>query len=565
MAATEPNQPSPDVSELALAYLEQLDVAPAPDLSAFTQQLQDETHRLELRELVAAVQWAREHFPASLRAEAIVDGRYRLIRRLGSGGFGTVWLAEDQRLGRDVALKLVAGIGDTDAGIRALRNEVSTLARLSHRGIVRLYDSGTHDGCLFLAMEHVAGRSLADLLDALATRNDAPDAASIRLALDCPATPGETARLIDDWPRFCASLTVEMLWALAAAHGNGVVHRDLKPANVMLTGDGRPVILDFGIAGLRDHDAGTVTKGLFGTTPYMAPEQLAEGRSGKAVQVDVYQTGLILYELLTRQRAFTGTPRDVLLQKVLEGDFTPPSRLVPDLDKRLEDIVLRAMARNPQQRYPSADAFRTDLERWLAGTTPAASTGGAAMRTWRHLRGFVHRRRRPLVLLGALLLGGASTWFLNPRPLLRGIDRSKPGWVTIELNRACAVVPMAFWEDAAGAEVGHQAAVCVQPGDRQEGVLQLPAGRHELRLQLKTKTTHQPPDAKLHLRLLPTDDLPMAEALHRFQERVDALVEAQDAPLTTAEYEAFYEQSKVKVRGEAVTTFDLQQVRREAR
>ena len=169
------------------------------------------------------------------------------------------------------------------------------------------------------------------------------------------------------------------------------------------------------------------------------------------------------------------------------------------------------------------------------------------------------------MLLGALLLGGASTWLLNPRPLLRSIDRSKPGWVTIELNRACAVVPMAFWEDAAGAEVGHQAAVCVQPGDRQEGLLQLPAGRHELSLRLKTRTTHPPTDAKLHLRLLPTDDLPMAKALQQFQERVDALVAAQDAPLTTAEYEAFSAQSQVKVRGEATATFDLQQVRREAR
>jgi hypothetical protein len=303
-------------------------------------------------------------------------GPYRVVRRLGRGGMGAVYLAHDTRLDRPVALKVPRLRGLEPAAVERFRREGRAAAALRHPNICPVYDVGEVNGAPYLAMAYLEGQTLADRL---------------RAGLLPPAEAASVAR--------------KLAAALAAAHAKGVIHRDLKPANIMVTPDGEPVVMDFGLARLGDADAErlTGTGDVFGTPAYMAPEQVDRTAGPVGPATDVYGLGAVLYELLTGRPPFTGTLSETLWQI---GCREPerPTTLRPDLDPRLEAIVMKAMAKRPTERYLTMDAFATTLDDYLAA--PPAPVNRVA----RHLA--ADTVVEPAVAAPAPRRTGARRWWI---------------------------------------------------------------------------------------------------------------------------------------------------------
>jgi hypothetical protein len=280
----------------------------------------------------------RDHVakPASL---PVIDG-YEIGELLGRGGMGLVFKAKQTALKRHVALKLVVSGAHAGAEERArFRTEAEAVARLSHPGIVQIYDVGEQAGCPYLALEFVSGGSLARQLDG------------------APMPPRRAAQLVLDLAR-----------AVQHAHEQGIVHRDLKPANVLLTESGFAKIADFGLAKLLDVGQGhTATGTVFGTPEYMAPEQAAGKVRAIGPESDVYALGAILYELLTGRPPFLGTSTLETLDQVRTHDPVPPQTLQPKVPSDLATICLKCLEKSPARRYPSAAALAHDLDLFLRG------------------------------------------------------------------------------------------------------------------------------------------------------------------------------------------------------
>jgi len=261
---------------------------------------------------------------------AMLDGRYRIHGLLGRGGMGEVYRADDLKLGQQVALKFLPRELDDDRGrLNRFLNEVKLARQVSHPNVCRVYDVGEAGGQHYLSMEYVDGEDLASLLRRIG-----------RLPKDKAA---QIARQI------CAGL--------AAAHEQGILHRDLKPANVMIDGQGRAKITDFGLAGLEEAIAGPDVQS--GTPAYMAPEQIA----GKEVTVksDIYALGLLLYEIFTGKRAFEATTLAELRRAQTESTPTSPSSLVEGMDPAAERVILRCIEKPPAGRPESALAVAAAL------------------------------------------------------------------------------------------------------------------------------------------------------------------------------------------------------------
>jgi serine/threonine-protein kinase len=249
---------------------------------------------------------------------SMLGGRYRIVGRLGGGGMGEVYRADDLKLGQQVALKFLSPtVGQDPARLMQLHNEVRMARQVSHPNVCRVYDIDEVDGQTFLSMEFVDGEELGSLLR--------------RFGRFSPDRAGEIARQI------CAGL--------AAAHERGVIHRDLKPANILLDGAGNARIADFGLAGV----AGETVRA--GTPAYMAPEQIAGGTV--TAQSDIYALGLVLYELFTGQRAIDAKNVAELLLK-REAGIVPPSQVVRDLDPAVDRAIMRCLERDPADRPASA-------------------------------------------------------------------------------------------------------------------------------------------------------------------------------------------------------------------
>ena len=272
--------------------------------------------------------------------------RYRVLEKLGAGGMGEVYRAHDERLQRDVALKVLpAHILADETARKRFRKEALALSKLNHPNIATVYDFDTQDGVDFLVMEYVAGTTLTKRI----TDGALPE-------------------------KEVAQLGIQIAAALEEAQEQGVVHRDLKPGNVMVTPKGQVKVLDFGLAKLVRPVADTAatvslteTPAAAGTLPYMPPEQL----QGKPVDVrtDLYALGAVLYEMGTGQRAFPERESHRLITAILHETPQPPRALNREVSASLESIIFKALEKDPERRYQSARELRVDLER-LSGPEP---------------------------------------------------------------------------------------------------------------------------------------------------------------------------------------------------
>jgi serine/threonine-protein kinase len=285
--------------------------------------------------------------------DTLFDGRYRIERKLGAGGMADVYLAEDQELGRRVAIKILnSRHGNDDQFIERFRREAKNAAALNHPNIVSIYDRGEAEDTYYIAMEFLDGRTLKELIIG---RGAAP----INVAI-------EYAR--------------QILSALRFAHRHGIVHRDIKPHNVLVDGEGRVKVTDFGIARAGTSQM-TETGSIVGTAQYLSPEQAKGGEVDP--RSDLYSLGVVLYELLTGKTPFDGETPVEIAMKHLSATPKPPSKLRPDVPRELDMVVMRALAKNPDERYQSADEMEGDLERVARGARVSATTADTATQVLR--------------------------------------------------------------------------------------------------------------------------------------------------------------------------------------
>jgi len=283
--------------------------------------------------------------------DTIIDGRYRVVSRLGSGGMADVYLAEDQLLGRSLAVKVLHHhFAEDQEFVERFRREASSAAGLSHPNIVGIFDRGEWDGTYYIAMEYVPGRSLKALV-----REQGP--------LD---------------PVVAIDIVTQILQAARFAHAHGVIHRDLKPHNVILDEEGRARVTDFGIAQAGASDM-TLTGSIMGTAQYLSPEQ-AQGHAVSASS-DLYAVGVILYELLTGAVPFDGDTAVAIAFKQVSAQPLAPSTVNPATPAFLDEIVLRALAKDPAARYASAEEFIAALSGARARLPAAPATAIFATQT----------------------------------------------------------------------------------------------------------------------------------------------------------------------------------------
>jgi serine/threonine-protein kinase len=266
-------------------------------------------------------------------------GRYRILRKIGEGGMGAVYLAEDSEIGRRVAVKVPHfDANDSPAVIERFRREARVAGAIDHPHICPIYDVGAADGYHYLVMPFIEGTPLGRLID--------------------PDKP---------WPTSQAVALVRQL-ALEVMHQRGIIHRDLKPANVMLRPGGEPVLMDFGLArSLSQHL--TATGQAVGTASYMAPEQVVGDPAGLGPATDMYSLGVILYQLLTGVVPFEG-PLAAVYGHILHGTPVPPSTRRPGLDPELDALCLKALSKQAADRYASMAEFAQKLQQHLQRGDP---------------------------------------------------------------------------------------------------------------------------------------------------------------------------------------------------
>jgi predicted Ser/Thr protein kinase len=331
-------------------------------------------------------------------------GRYQILAELGRGGMGMVYKAVDPNIDRVVALKVISLAFQADEELKRdmrerFRREAKAAGVLQHHNIVTVYDADEDQGTPFIAMEYVEGQSLDKLMG--------PD----------QALPIKTAN----------SIVRQVAQGLAAAHQKGIIHRDIKPANILVTQDGVAKLMDFGIARIADSEltqAGTV----IGSPSYMSPEQL----TGQAIdhRTDIFSLGVVLYQLLTGERPFAGDNPTSIAYRVIRSEPTPPSELNPVIPPEYDQILTRALAKRPDDRYASAQDMADDLARVVGegpgeGTTVIVAAPAVLAKLQAVVRnGWIISAAAAVVLALALSLTAASMAgrvdpFAQVRPLIK--------------------------------------------------------------------------------------------------------------------------------------------------
>jgi predicted Ser/Thr protein kinase/tetratricopeptide (TPR) repeat protein len=305
-----------------------------------------------------------------------IVGDYEVIDEIARGAMGVVYKARHTTLGRVVALKvLLAGEHASPQQVTRFEREARAAAKLRHPNIVPIYEIGQHEGRRYFTMDFIEGRPLDMLI--------AHKRITVPRAL-------ETAAAVAD--------------ALAYAHGRGVIHRDIKPSNIMIDRQGRPQIMDFGLAKQLDSDTKfTRTGTTIGTPSYMSPEQ-ARGENDRIdVRSDVYSLGAVLYEMLTGQAPFVGETMMNIVMKVIHDEPVPPRRLNPKLHRDIQTIVLKAMEKDPDRRYQTMGELANDIRRYLTGEMISARPAGPLRRVTKTVRRF-----RTTIVVGASIAAVAT-------------------------------------------------------------------------------------------------------------------------------------------------------------
>ena len=348
----------------------------------------------------------RTSAPIQDRMVGQVVGNCRLLRRLGRGGMGDVYLALHLEYHKSVAVKILApDVTRNDELLARFRREAEAAARVDHPNIVEVYDIGCDQGHHYIVMGYVDGKSLQDIID---------------------------ERKIMD-PREAARVCAEIARGLQAVHADGIIHRDIKPANILLTRKNEIKIVDFGLASDAEDKSGlTVTGSIMGTPWYLSPEQ-AEGRRADT-RSDLYSLGIVLYILTTGERPFTGETHMSVLYKQIHEKPRDPRLANPDVPVEIVEIIVRAMEKKPERRYQTADEFASDLNRYLKGTFIRRSGAGALVDP-------VRRRKRKSALMTAVfaswilaLLGAiVAAFVVAPKPtspapaVAAAVDACRPG------------------------------------------------------------------------------------------------------------------------------------------
>jgi serine/threonine-protein kinase len=377
---------------------------------------------------------------AEVAPETIVDSRYRVLSRLGSGGMADVYCAEDTHLGRQVALKVLYRRFAQDAEfVERFKREAQSAAGLTHPNVVNVFDRGEHDGTYYIAMEYLPGHTLKEVV-------------AERGVLDQES-------VID--------IGIQILRAASFAHRRGVIHRDLKPHNVMLDDAGNAKVTDFGIARAGASEM-TEAGSIMGTAQYLSPEQ-AQGRPANS-QSDIYSVGIILYELLTGRLPFEGESAVAIAVQHLNDPPAPVSSLRPDVAPELEAAVMRALAKDPADRWADADEFIRALEgaRGGLGTRPLGQdTAAFAPLPVTAVEEEERRRRWPwialgltalLIALGALLLTGGDKVDVENvvgQPETVAVDRLQDDGFEVDVDRQPDLAPIGeviHQDPAAGAK-----------------------------------------------------------------------------------------------------------------
>ncbi len=344
--------------------------------------------------------------PAAGQPEQLGD--YRILREIGRGGMGVVYEAEQQSLGRRIALKVLPGPAAQDARLLArFRRESRAAAQLHHTNIVPVYEVGQQGGQCYYAMQFIRGQALDDVIRELqhlragSGHQPAPETAA--------ALPdrSELSSVASNFRRYChnvARLGLQAAEALAYAHGRGIVHRDIKPANLLLDTIGVLWVSDFGLVKTQD-PALTETGDLVGTLRYMAPERFKGECDARA---DVYALGLTLYELLALRPAFDAPDRLHLIEQIGRQEPARLRTLDPRIPRDLETILMKTIEKDPRRRYPSADELAADLRRYLADEPIKARRTGPLERLgrWGRRNPVVAGLSAAVVLVAALGFAG---------------------------------------------------------------------------------------------------------------------------------------------------------------